>query len=145
MDAALCRQHAKELAVRATAEFPHLRCDVDESPGPVDYSAHFPVQPGVAFQVGITLDGDVLQLYAGDAYHQDFFPADATAVASEVEAYVRGLLSGECRVVEQHRGHRPAHAARLEQRIDGTWVVRSEWSRSHIPFLPSATRTLHNI
>ncbi len=145
MDAALCRQHAKELAERVAAEFPNLRCDIDESPGPVDYSAHFPAKHGLPFQVGITLVSDVLQLYAGDAYHQDFFPADDAEVASRVEAYLRGLLAGGCRVVERQRGGRRPHAARLEQFVDGGWVVRSRWARLHIPFLPSATRRLHNI
>ncbi len=82
MDAALCKQRTQEAVLHLTAQFPHLRCDVDDSPGPVDYSAEFPVQPGLSFTVGITLDGDVLQLYAGDAYHQDFFSASDGAVAS---------------------------------------------------------------
>jgi hypothetical protein len=127
------------------SQFPQLQCDIDDSPGPVDYSAEFAAQPGLLFPVGITLDGDVLQLYAGDAYHQDFFPAEDAAVASEVETYLRGLLSGECRIVEQRRGGRPAHAARLEHRVDERWVVRSRWCRTHIPFLSCAPRTLHNI
>ena len=145
MDATLCKQRAQDAVSRVTTQFPQLRCDIVDSPGPVDYSAEFPVQLGLSFRVGITLDGDVLQLYAGDAYHQDFFPASDGSVAAQVEEYVRGLLSGECRIVERHRGDHPAHAGQLQQRAGGSWVVRSRWSRSHMPFLPSATRTLHNI
>ena len=65
----------------------------------------------LSFPAGITLDGDVVHLFAGDAYHQDFLPSCDAAVVSQVEAYLGGLLSGECRMVERHRGGRPAHAA----------------------------------
>jgi hypothetical protein len=64
---------------------------------------------------------------------------------SEFETYFAGLLSGDCRVVEYFRGDRPAHKARLEQRVADIWQTRSTWSRLHIPFLPHATRTLHNV
>jgi hypothetical protein len=144
VDTALCRKYAEEILARVTAHFPRLQCDVHASPGPVDYSANFSVQPGLSFPVGLHLDGDVLGLYAGANYHQDFFPASDKQVAAEVERYLYGLLSGDCRVIE-HGPEDRATRALLEQRMGDSWVVRSRWSRPHIPFIPRARRTLHNI
>lgn len=93
MDTAICRKHAEKIVALVTAHFPQLQCDVDASPGPVDYTANFSVQPGLLFPVGIHLDGDVFGLYAGTSYHQDFFPASDMEVVAQVEVAHLVLVS----------------------------------------------------
>lgn len=125
------------------AAFPQLRCRINRVPQNVDFYAEFPEQPGLAFRVAVHLDGDVVGLHAGEAYHQDFFPISAELL-KKIGAYICGLISGEYRIVEYRGQDSRAYRADLQQRTGLGWKAQSVWARLHLPRWSHHTRILHN-
>ena len=125
-------------------EHPSLRSEVvDDAPVP---AARFPVQPGLAFRIGISVQRDELHLTAGDHFWVAMFPASKPGVRGQFVDSVAGLMSGQHRVVESYLGGR-AVAARLERQDErGDWKTTATWANfgSVLPF-PRRERVLRNI
>lgn len=125
-------------------EHPSLRSEIlMHAPVP---AANFPVQPGLAFRIGISVQGDELHLTAGDHFWVEMFPSSRPGLLEDFVASVAGLMSGHYRIVESYIGDR-AVSARLEGQDErGDWKRRGTW-RSMAPLLPfpRRQRTLCNL
>lgn len=124
--------------------FPRLSMRLDEDPPEVDLAMHIPQQPGLAFDMNLNLQGDELHLSAG-AFWLEWFPC---AKADVVEAYrraVHGLISGDYRIREHHRGGR-AFKAELQKMEGDDWQTIGTWSGWACP-LPRRTieKVLQNV
>jgi hypothetical protein len=108
-------------------------------------AARFPVQPGLAFEIGVNVQRDELHLTAGEHFWIEMFPSSRPGLLDDFVASVLGLISGRYRIVESFVAGR-AVSARLERQDDrGVWNRTARWSNLGclLP-LPRRERVLQN-
>ena len=128
-----------ELFSRIRADYPQLHMSLQLHHPHVDLLVECPPQAGMRFPLSINLQGDELHLNVGEVFWVEWFPCDRPVVRAEFEAAVRGLLSGEYRVVEFLRDGRPIKAEL--QRPSGTgWECVCTSATMHFPW-PRLTET----
>lgn len=115
---------------------------IDRAPVP---AARFPVQPGLAFEIGVNVQGDELHLTAGEHFWIEMFPSPTPGLLDDFVATVLGLVSGRYRIVESFVAGR-AVSARLERQDDrGVWKRTATWSNLRVLLpLPRRERILRN-
>ncbi len=124
--------------------FPSLHADLQHNHPHVDLNMDIPRQPGLGFSVNLNLQGDELHLAAGDALWVEWFPCTDPKISRDYVDVVKGLISGEFRIIEYQQAGRTVKAALQRPRGDG-WAVVARWSKLHLP-LPWRTtqRVLQN-
>ena len=126
-------------------KFPHLRIVVDHSEPDVHASADLKAQPGLLFDVNISLQCfDELFLNAGELYIS-WFPIDNADVFDKSVVAVLGLLSGSFRIVESYIGSAGVSAV-LQRPAGNDWVTVCQTSSidALIPW-PRRKRVLQNV
>ena len=113
--------------------------NLDLEPDNVDVQLDIPQQDGLLFDVSLNLqNSDELHLNVG-AFCQEWFPCSDEVVSRAYFAAVAGLLSGENRLVEYHRGKRIVKV-QLQRPVGEDWETIATWSRLHLP-VPLTTET----
>lgn len=140
-----CDAIATKLFAELRLEFNSLVASLEIHPHPqVAISLTFDPQPGLQFRVILTLQGDEFGLGIGDAFWSEWYPCDDDEVVSRFRRAVRGVLTGEFRILETRLKGNPIKA-RLQQPTQSGWETIATWLRPHLPsFRPSETRTLQN-
>jgi hypothetical protein len=104
---------------------PSLTVQRNPSPSDVDAELTIPSQPGLPFEIWLSIKGDELHLAAG-AFWLEWFPStDPTRVAEYHDAVV-GLVSGRYRIVEVARGGTPVKAV-LQRPGQTGWESIGSW------------------
>ena len=124
--------------------FPHLKMRLASDHPHVDLNLDIPQQSGLKFNVNINLQGDELHLSAGH-FWLEWFPCSDAGVVETFREAVRGLLSGEFRILEYYRGRR-AIKAELQRPSGDGWKTIGTWSALSLP-VPwrVTTKELRNI
>lgn len=125
---------AREVFASLETEFSHLTCRFSEDPHDVvQLELLFPAQPGLCFQVVAHLQGDELCLGVGDAYWSEYFPSEYPEVVLKFQETMRGVIRGDIRLVEYHRGGKIIKA-RLERQSDAAkWETVGRWATVRWP------------
>lgn len=130
------RQRVVALFASVVSEFANLTMSLDIEA----VELTIPKQPGLDFDVNINLQGDELHLNAGAGFWLEWFPCTDGGVEADFAESVRGLLSGQYRIVEQRRrGH--VFKATLQRRTKRGWQNHGTWMRPTWPVWRS-TRTI---
>jgi len=103
-----------------------------------------PRQAGLLFEVSLYLSDDVLSLCAGEHFKGDWFPCLDPDVVSAFEEAVSGVLVGDFRVVEHHRGSRFRKAILERPTADGWEPVYRHYGGLTWPWLEDRTNVLVN-
>jgi hypothetical protein len=117
---------------RIRTAHPDLHMILDTKPQHVDLEMTIPVQEGLPFRIGLTLQGDQLHLQAGDHFRVEWFPCHEADVVNRYTDAVSGLLTARYRIVEYFRRGK-AVRAELQGHDEGGWKVLTAWSRLHVP------------
>ena len=112
--------------------FPHLEMKMECNHSDVDLNLDISEQDGLRFKVNINLQGDELHLSAGH-FWLEWFPCNDVRIVEAFREAVRGLLSGEFRILEYYRGRR-AVKAELQRPSGGGWKTIGTWSTLSLPF-----------
>lgn len=134
----------KTVLARLQHEFPSLRCEIDFNCPQTDASAEFPEQEGLDFEVSVNLQWDELHLNAA-SFWMEWFPCTDQRVAERFFEAVRGLLSGEYRIVEHFLFREPVKAV-LQRPEASRWKSIASWRNldSLIPW-PRRKRIIRNL
>ncbi len=124
---------------RLHRDFPTLRCDTDLEHPETDALATFPRQPGLDFEISINLQGDELHLNAA-SFWVEWFPCTDQRVADQFADAVRGLLSGEYRIVEYLASDQPVKANLQRPRGSG-WKTIARYYSGPTAVIPWLRRT----
>ena len=89
--------------------FPQLSMRLDQQPANVDLSMDIPMQPGLTFDMSLSLQGDELHLSAG-AFWLSWFSCTRPEVVEAYREAVHGLLGGAYRILESYHGGRAIKA-----------------------------------
>ena len=138
------RDKAVQLFREVESLFINLKMKLDLEPDNVDVQLDIPQQDGLLFPVSLNLqNSDALHLNVG-AFCQEWFPCSDEVVSRQYFAAVAGLLSGENRLVEYHRGKRIVKV-QLQRPAGEDWETIATWSRLHLPVpLQAKTSVLQN-
>jgi hypothetical protein len=131
------RERFDDAVAALRREFPNLIVEVTHSHPHVDASADFPVQPGLQFEVAVSLqNGDELHLACSQLW-VEWFPCSRQEVFEGFLEAASGILSGRCRIVESYVLSRPASARLEAPGEDGRWRTLAKWSSlwAFVPWL----------
>jgi hypothetical protein len=116
-------------------DFRHLVGSIEPMPFPqVDLRLEFKSQPGLPFPVVATLQGDELGLGAGEGFWCEWFPCGDSEVRERFADAVRGVLSGQHRIVEYRRRERIVKA-QLQRKAAKGWETFATWSLARFPLM----------
>jgi hypothetical protein len=136
------RDLAEDTFAQIHEAFPSLSMTVERTDPHVDIQVSIPQQPGLAFPVGLNLQGDELHLNAG-RFWLEWFPCTRPEVRRAFIEAVSGLLSGRLRIVEFYVGRRVVRAE-LQRPENGSWrAMGTTFIGFWIPWRRS-TRILQN-
>jgi hypothetical protein len=128
MNRAENRKIAMELFGRIRAAFPHLHMEPRENPpgesGP-DAEMSIEVQPGLAFEIVLNLDGDEFNLSAGEYLWVSWNTCADKAKSAEFEDTLTGLITGKYRINERYVFGIISSAA-IEIPAAGGWKTRAK-------------------
>ena len=125
------------------AAFPHLEMTVERYHRYLDVAMDIPEQPGLAFTVALSLQGNELHLYAGE-FRFEWFPCTRADIVSAYREAVHGLLSGSYRIVEHWRGSR-AVKAQLQRPVGVGWeTIFTTYKLDLLFWVPKTERALRN-
>jgi|SRR5690348_5839900 len=99
----------------------------------VDINVEVPVQPGLAYEVNLNLQGDELHFSVGEGFWAEWFPCDDPDVEDRFVEAVVGFISGRYRIVETSAGGRPI-SARLERPSEDGWKTVTTWATMRFPW-----------
>jgi hypothetical protein len=116
----------RELLAIIRAEFPDLALSRTEQAEQVDAAVDIPVQPSLSFAMHINLQGDELHLNVGKGFWVEWFPCGDRQVFNDFVDAVRGLISGEYRIVESLARGRIT-SARLQAPVGDRWKTLARW------------------
>ncbi len=126
-------QVAKRVFAEIADSFPHLMCELaEDANGAIAVSAEFPQQPSLRFPIYLNLQDDELYLNAGGSFCVAWFPCTEADVVCRFKEAVIGLLSGNARIREHHRGGR-AVKSELQVCERGNWRTIATSSTLHLP------------
>jgi hypothetical protein len=116
----------------------------EETPAEIDLGFRIPEQPGMSFELILTLqDTDELFIYIGNVRFS-FAPFASREVQKGFADIVEGLIEGRVRVtLGQRPGASAPVKATIERRRNGDWQVVARHSSTLWPF-GLTTRVLHN-
>lgn len=136
-----CFEIARKILLEVAVASELLRSSLHVQPDPeLDLSLDFDTQPGLSFPVRVNLQNvDELHLCVGEVFWCEWFPWDDPRVFSEFREAMLGVISGEYRVVEFYRNHKPVRAE-LQRPTGGTWTKVAMYSRLRLPS-PARMRT----
>jgi len=140
----MARKHAERQRVVALYEsfqaaFPQLKMRLDAQAVELE----IPKQLGLDFDVNVDLQGDELHLNAGTGFWLEWFPCSDNSVEADFAESVRGLLSGQYRIVEHRRGGQVFKAI-LQRPTKHGWQNHGTWMRPSLPAWRTATTILRN-
>jgi hypothetical protein len=95
----------------------------------VDMEMRIPAQSARPFALLLQLQHDELHLYAGDAFHVEWFPCTSPEVVEQFRTAVEGLLAGRWRIVEHSIGW-AAVRAQLQRPAGEGWRTVAVWATS---------------
>jgi hypothetical protein len=127
-----------------TAESFSLACEWNDD-APVAVACHFPAQPGLDFDLWLSLSDDEFVL-SGEEWNAFIFPADDEFKWGLIVRLVEGLVSGEARVVLYRAfGWSRPYWTELQLFMDGQWRSVSTGIGCAIPPImrPSVIRNGH--
>lgn len=136
----------KDLAVqifcRIQELFPNLKMEFDLEPEHVDVNVDIPKQEGLLFDVNLNLQNlDELHFSVGSSFWLEWFPCSDEKVSQQYFEAVSGVLSGNYRILEHHRGKKVVKAQL--QRPDGSgWKTIGTHRCLHLPFPFKKTTTM---
>jgi hypothetical protein len=116
----------RELLAGIQQEFPLLRMEYQPPSEEVELCLVIPQQPGLAFEVVLTHEGDELQMGAGNLFWLEWFPSDDEDVVMTYRDAVVGLLEGRYRIMEHYRGGYPINA-KLQRPNGEKWETLGVW------------------
>lgn len=137
----------KEIALGSFGRIRHAFPTLEMHAGETDEDEPqlvIPRQAGLLFEVALYLSDDVLSLCAGEYFRGDWFPCDDTGVVSRFEDAVSGVLRGELRVVEHHRGSRFRKAILERPAADGWEPLYRHYGGLTLPWQADRTHVLQN-
>ncbi len=126
------RSIAMEVFQEIRSAFPNLRADLQQDDPHVDLDMDIPPQPGLEFRLNLNLQGDELHLSVNGVFWVEWFPCTKPEVARAYAEAVKGLLSGQFRIVEFLQGGRPVKTI-LQRPTGEGWAVVARWSELHLP------------
>src|SRR5262245_40113129 len=133
---------AKAIFEEVRESFPDLMLRNSESQEG-EPQLEIPEQPGLRFDVGLYLYGDVLNLCAGQ-FWGEWFPCSDPQVVSRYFEAISGLLSGRFRIVEHSRSGRVVKAF-LQRPSGSDWRTISRYYRGFsLPWPRATQRILQN-
>lgn len=133
-----------ELFRSVQQSFPNLTMTLHTNPDKFDAALEIPRQPGLAFNIFLNLQDDELHLEAGESFLLEWFPCTDAGVEADYFATVRGLITGEFRIVEYHGGGEAYRAVLQRPKMGGGWQGHGTWSRVHGPVWRRRQVVLHN-
>jgi hypothetical protein len=136
----------EEVVAFLAREFPYLVIEVERGQAPFEASAQIPAQRGLVIPVNLNLqNADELHLNVGDDFWVEWFPCSDDEVFARYCSALRGVLSGEHRIVESRIFGRVV-SGDLQQPDGDGWKTIASWSNLGccVP-LPRRTRIIQNI
>jgi len=124
-------QEVVQLFKEIQGAFPHLEMKLELRPPHVDLNMDIPKQQGLKFDVNLNLQGDELHLSAGH-FWLEWFPCTDEEIVKAFREAVRGVLSGEFRILEHYRGKR-AIKAELQSHSGQGWKTIGTWATLSLP------------
>ena len=120
----LCYKSGLEALNKFRSIFPALEMELNEQDPNVDIMLTIPEQKGLDFTVYLNLQNiDELHLSVGDLW-MCWFPCTDPENCEDYINTVKGLISGEYRILETLRGNKVVKA-QLQIPMNGEWVSRS--------------------
>ena len=113
--------------------FPHLEMILNTNHAHVDLDFEIPVQAGLSFPINLNLQGDELHISSG-AFWLSYYPCHRDDVRRAYLDTVRGLLSGEYRLLEHRRGSKVAKVELQKPAEDGWETIGTSGSAVWLPF-----------
>lgn len=127
-----------------TAERFGLACEWDDT-APVEVACRYPAQPGLDFDLWLSLSGDEF-VCSGQQWYASIFPADDDQKWALIVALVEGLVAGDARIVLYRAlGWRRPYWTEVQRCVDGRWTSVSTGLGCAIPPLvrPTIVRNGH--
>jgi hypothetical protein len=111
--------------------FPHLKMKLLLEDVNVDIAMEIPCQDGLSFDINLDLQSDELHMSVGGLW-VTWFPCDDPQKIRQYLSSVRGLLSGEYRIVE-HLQWNSVVKAELQRPAGTGWETVAVSARFHLP------------
>lgn len=124
-------------------EFPHFSMEFDESPKYTEVELTIPVQDGLDFEIGLNLQNvDELHLNVDD-FWGEWFPCTDSKITESFLQAVRGLLSGEYRIVVLSKSEK-SYKRTLQSHVESSWKTEYTQTSMHWPCFNPQVRYIQN-